>query len=375
MPKYKKHADGLCKTTVSTKKYDDDGNLIVIPLSARTSRELEEKVGEVKTRLKLGIYANDGKMTLERYAWHWYETYHKPKGGKSAEKYHGIIKNHLVDLYDKRLSEITKSDIQQLINAQEGHPDTQRMIKITMNQIIECAIDDELLYKNVCRKIKLPAQDTISSRRPLTDREKAVITALKNQHEFTDMELLYIDTLFVSGLRPEEALALTYSDVQNCVIDVNKALTWTGGKSIKSPKSKAGFRRIDVPQWYQDEVTTYHKTHHSIYIFTGKNGDLISQSTYRRFWNGIYNKINMKMGGTPKLMKGNRVIDAGIAATDLTPYIFRHNYCTMLYYLKIDVKEAARIMGHSNVRVTLEIYTHLDSLKSTTQDKISTIAL
>ena len=224
-------------------------------------------------------------------------------------------------------------------------------------------------------KIKLPSVENKATRRPLTDREKSVITELKSQHEFTDMEQLYIDTLFVSGLRPEEALALTYTDVQNCVIDVNKALTWTGGKKIKAPKSKAGFRRIDVPQWYQDEVLSYRKTHHSIYIFTGKNGDLISQSTYRRFWNDIYNKINVKMGGTPKIMKGNCVINAGIAATDLTPYIFRHNYCTMLYYLKIDVKEAARIMGHSNVRITLEIYTHLDSLKSTTQDKISSLAL
>lgn len=375
MPKYKKHTDGLCKTTVSTKKYDDDGNLIVIPLSARTSRELEEKVGEVKTRLKLGIYANDGKMTFERYAWHWYDTYHKHAGGKTAEKYCGIIKNHLTDIYDIRLSEITRSDIQKLINAQEGHPDTQRMIKITVNQILESAIDDELLYKNVCRKIKLPAQDTKNAHRPLTEREKSIIADLKSKKSFTDMEQLYIDTLYVSGLRPEEALALTYSDIQNCVIDVNKALTWTGGKNIKPPKSKAGFRRIDIPQWYQDEVTDYRKSHNTLYIFTGKNGNLISQSTYRRFWNSIYNKINTSMGGTPKIMRGNRVIETGIAATDLTPYVFRHNYCTMLYYLKIDIKEAARIMGHSNIRITLDIYTHLDSLKSTTQDKISTIAL
>lgn len=237
------------------------------------------------------------------------------------------------------------------------------------------AIDDDLLYKNVSRKISVSSANTSTNRRPLTEREKAVISELKSENAFTDTEQLYIDTLFASGLRPEEALALTYSDVQSCVIDVNKALSWTGGKHIKEPKSKAGFRRIDVPQWYQDELTAYRKTHHTLYIFTGANGELISQSTYRRFWNGIYNKINMRMGGTPKIMKGNRVISAGIAATDLTPYIFRHNYCTMLYYLKIDVKEAARIMGHSNIRITLEIYTHLDSLKSTTQEKICTIAL
>lgn len=196
-------------------------------------------------------------MALVRYLY-------KPKGGKSAEKYRGIIKNHLFDLYDKRLSEITKSDIQQIINAQDGHLDTQRMIKITVNQIIECAIDGELLYKNVCRKIKLPVQNTQASRRPLTEREKTVIAELKSQKEFTDMEQLYIDTLFVSGLRPEEALALTYSDVQNCVIDVNKALTWTNGKRYQTTEIKSRIqagRRATVVSRRVDSIsqdTSYH---------------------------------------------------------------------------------------------------------------------
>jgi integrase len=128
--------------------------------------------------------------------------------------------------------------------------------------------------------------------------------------------------------------------------------------NIKPPKSKAGYRTLDVPQWYLNEVNDYRETHHTIYIFTGDDGNLISQSTYKRFWNRIYNKINVSLGGTPKILYQNKVKDKGIAATDLTPYVFRHNYCTMLYYLHVDIKEASRIMGHSNSRITLEIYTH-----------------
>ena len=47
----------------------------------------------------------------------------------------------------------------------------------------------------------------------------------------------------------------------------------------------------------------------------------------------------------------------------VTPHFFRHNLTTILYYSGIDVKDTARILGHSNVNVTLETYTHLDEQK------------
>ena len=32
----------------------------------------------------------------------------------------------------------------------------------------------------------------------------------------------------------------------------------------------------------------------------------------------------------------------------------------MLYFAGVDILTASKLMGHSNVRITLEIYTHLD---------------
>ncbi len=364
MARYKKQADGLFRTTISTRKYDASGKLITIPLYAHSSKELEEKVIETKAKLNMGMYSNDHNKTFGSYALHWYHTYPE-KQIQSHKRYMTIIRNHLNGINDKRLSDITKSDIQLLINDATGHPDTQRMIKVTVNQILESAIEDGLLYKNVCKNIHIKASGHETKQRVLTEEEKAAIKRLKAEQKFTEMEVLYLDTLYVSGLRPEEALALTFGDVRNCVIDVNKALTWKGGKRIKEPKTKAGYRKIDVPDWYQKEVDAYRRTHNNtMYIFTGANGDVISCSTYKRFWKKLFQKINVALGGTET-----------IRATDLTPYIFRHNYCSMLYYLHVDVKDAARLMGHSNINVTLQVYTHLDSLKSSTKEKISQIVI
>lgn len=363
MARYKKQKDGLFRTTVSTKKYDENGKLITIPLWAHSSRELEELVGETKTKLKLGIYSNDHNKTFGEYAMHWYHTYPE-KNIQEHKKYLSVIRNHVDLIYDKKLSDITKSDIQELINNRIGHPDNQRMIKLLVNQVLESAIEDGLIYRNVCRTIHLKASNYKSNRRALTDAETNAIKRLKELNAFTDMEQLYIDTLYVSGLRPEEALALSFSDIKNCVIDVNKALTWKGGKHLKEPKTEAGYRKIDVPKWYQDEVIAFRKKYNTMYLFTDINANLMNSSTYKRFWKRIFDKINTALGGNEY-----------IKATDLTAYIFRHNYCTILYYLHVDVKDAARIMGHSSVRVTLEIYTHLDSLKSSTQEKIANIAI
>ena len=47
----------------------------------------------------------------------------------------------------------------------------------------------------------------------------------------------------------------------------------------------------------------------------------------------------------------------------LTPHYFRHNYASILYNAGIDVLSAKKFLGHSNVKTTLEIYSHLSKEK------------
>ena len=60
--------------------------------------------------------------------------------------------------------------------------------------------------------------------------------------------------------------------------------------------------------------------------------------------------------------------------TDMTAYTFRHNYVTMLYYKNVSVKEAQRLAGHSNIKITLEIYSHLDGSLEGTAEKLAGLA-
>ena len=43
----------------------------------------------------------------------------------------------------------------------------------------------------------------------------------------------------------------------------------------------------------------------------------------------------------------------------------------MLYYSEVDMKEAVRLMGHSDEKKIIEIYAHLDKLKSNSRSKLN----
>lgn len=66
-------------------------------------------------------------------------------------------------------------------------------------------------------------------------------------------------------------------------------------------------------------------------------------------WQAIVKKLNEAAGG-----KGDIKPIIG-----LTPHILRHDYATNLYYAGVDIKEAQYLLGHSDIKMTLEIYTHL----------------
>lgn len=45
-----------------------------------------------------------------------------------------------------------------------------------------------------------------------------------------------------------------------------------------------------------------------------------------------------------------------------TPHELRHTFCTLMYFAGVDVLTARDQMGHSDIKVTMGIYTHLDKI-------------
>ena len=60
-------------------------------------------------------------------------------------------------------------------------------------------------------------------------------------------------------------------------------------------------------------------------------------------------------------MYRNQLIAPYPLADDFVPYNLRHTYCTDLQKKGIDIRTAQYLMGHSDISLTANIYTHADN--------------
>ena len=150
-----------------------------------------------------------------------------------------------------------------------------------------------------------------------------------------------------TGLRVGELLALTYSDIENGVITINKQLQ--RGK-ILPPKSQDSYRTVPMSPSLQVEFQTYRDLHQkemkrygysSDLIFPTKTGNTMTYSIIRRSLERTYDRI----------LK----IDDGFRPHNI--HAFRSTFATKLAQSGVRLEVARKLLGHSSIEVTAKYYT------------------
>lgn len=148
-------------------------------------------------------------------------------------------------------------------------------------------------------------------------------------------------TILFTGCRRGEALALQWKDIdfKKNTITVNKSVNYNGDNQntpIISPhtKSEAGMRTVVMLDCLKNRLQSI-KQEPEKYIFGGDTPP--TKTALRHKWK--------------KYLK-----ETGLS---ITPHQLRHAYATILYDAGIDVKSAQELMGHSNISLTQNIYTHI----------------
>lgn len=362
MAKYKKRADGRYATTV-TIGHDATGKVLKVFLSAKSEAELKKKVIQTQINIQSGKLLKESSMLLKDYTKDWYAINKAKAEINTRAMYDNIINKHIIpDIGHIPLDKIKRSDAQKMINERWEHPRTCQIIRMTLVQILDAAVEDKLINENPCRKLNMP-QNTPAEKRQLTEEEKEAI----RKADFSDREKMFVYILFYFGLRRGEALALSKSDVdlKTSILSVNKSITFDGNAPIiKNTKTTAGTRTIPIPNTVKPILSAYLKQCNTFYLFTDKDGNLLTKSMLRRMWDNIIRKLN------DALCTEKEKIIGSLHITDLTPHIFRHNYCTMLYYSGISQKKAVELMGHSDIKMIMNVYAHLDEQKERVQEKL-----
>lgn len=213
------------------------------------------------------------------------------------------------------------------------------------NNILNYAVAQGWIPWNVAQGIKLP-NGLPSSKRSAPD-DCAIRTIIQNYKQPFGM---FAFLLICTGLRKGEALALTKDDIKDGEIHVTKSLTLLDGArpKLKEPKSEAGKRTVPIVSILAQPLDEYLRQLDGEILFPSRgyngspDGQYMSESNYDTAWSNYVKSVGLD---------------------GLTAHQLRHGTATLLFEAGVDLYTAKRILGHSKVTTTMEIYTELRERK------------
>lgn len=297
-------------------------------------------------------------MTFQQLGELWFSVNKSSKEYNTKQSIRRILNNHIYpSLGHLPLKYIKAYHIQELVNTKlnQGLTNTTQKMLNYIKSILNMAVDNDFIIKNVANSIKLP-KFKAKEKQILSQFEKDVIETVATTHKYGDMILTFMYT----GMRREELIPLSKKDINfiEGTISVNKAIYFNPNQAVlKSTKNKES-RNIPLLNKIRP-ILESRCAGNNDFLFPMSNGNMMSQTSFReaiesfkKACNIFVDKLNAEL---PEGEKHNYI--------SFTPHIFRHNFCSFLYFANIGIKEAQEIMGHRSSKMTLDIYTHLDSIR------------
>lgn len=338
---------------------------------ARTTVTASTKRGvKVKAREALNNFANNGYTVKKRISVTtyrelvslWWDSYKETLAPNSVQSIGGFIRNHLLPPFgDYRLDKLTRPIIQKQVNewankANRGEKGAFKDYKYLANinkMILQYAVTMDLLETNPAREIvvpKLKKQEKQKVKHYTSQQVKQFLGYMDSLDQ-SDYKNLFDTTLYklllATGLRIGEALALEWSDIdlESATVSVSKTLNQLGG--INSPKSQASLRSVDI-----DNKTV-------LMLKQYKNRQQVQSWQLGRTEKVVFSIFTDKYARISSL---RRRLEKHFKNAD-TPNIgfhgFRHSHASLLLNSGIPYKELQHRLGHSNLAVTMDTYSHL----------------
>ena len=329
------------------KKYEATG---------KTEQEAMTKLAEKLAAAKRGEETIGGSMTVDAWYKQWKATYKDPKGltpkslGMYDEKYNGYIKPAIGRM---KLKDVKDIHLQRLLNGQAGRSASHvKKIRMVLQEMFRRARQSRLIAYDPAELLELPTV-TERRRRSITDKEREAILAVAETHRSG----LWVLTMLYTGMRPGETAALTWADVdfERNEIHVHAAKESGSGK-IKGPKTSAGVRDIPIHSALLPKLLAA-RGQPSAPVFPTGSGGRQNENSLRRLWTGFRRALDIYMGAETYR---NQIIQS-VVAEDLTPYCLRHTFCSDLQRAGVPINVAKELMGHSDIQMTANIYTHKDA--------------
>lgn len=223
------------------------------------------------------------------------------------------------------------------------------------------AYDDDLIRRNPFdfELATVVVNDSVTREAITRDQERKYLKFVKEDAHFNRYyEGIYI--LFNTGLRISEFVGLTKKnlDFENHKIIVDHQLVRTSKMvyMIEPPKSESGVREVPMTKEVEEAFKTIIKNRKkpkvepmvdglSGFLWLDKNDRPMVALHWEKYFQHILEKYN-------NIYR--------IQMPKVTPHVCRHTFCSKMAKSGMNPKSLQYIMGHADISVTLNTYTHVN---------------
>lgn len=305
------------------------GTLAELPTKQAAVKELQKRMA-INSKPKT-------TMTLSELADRWQSAVVPTLKPSTANVYtHSLRSRVLPTLGNAPITDIGRYEVETFL-ATKGKmyaKNTLRELRSSLSTVLGWAINCGWLDKNPCHGVKLPHGTGRKITRNVLATEQVTAIASKLEEPYSTLVLF----LAVTGLRIGEAIGIQWNDMDGEVLSLQRRIYEGVADALKTEKSK---RSLPIPFPLLKRLKTLNLG--CKWVFSSSEGTPINPgNALRRYVHPIARELDIKLSGW---------------------HDFRHTLATGLIQSGVSAKAVSEILGHANVGITLNTYTHpaLDS--------------
>lgn len=267
----------------------------------------------------------------------------------------------------KQISDITAFDLQEWLNDSPAKYSAKRATLNLLKRFFRYAE-----INHICRDISAsvvllkPKNENVDDFNKIDiwqDDEIVRLLAAMESHRLRLLIVLAVNT----GARFSELLALTYDDIKDGMLTINKQVTEfadSKGIELKKTKSNTSNRVIPLPDPVIKEIEKHKEWHDREMIENGYTTNNIFTTN-----SGNYYYRGSITHALKRVYKKNGIQHHKFHA-------FRDTFATNLSRLGVPIEETSALMGHSDISITAKYYVEISAeRKKTALEKIAGLTL